>query len=62
MDELQALAHLRGKPLRDLAGVSKATKISRHTLIKIKYGTTEYPRLPILRKIVAWAVRDKQAA
>lgn len=65
MDELQALEHLRQTPLRDLEGVSKATKIPRPTLIKIKYRTTEYPRLPTLKKIVAWAVRangEKKAA
>lgn len=64
MDELQALEHLRQTPLRELEDVSKATKIPRPTLIKIKYRTTEYPRLPTLKKIVAWAERNgvKKAA
>lgn len=59
MDELQALEHLRQTPLRELDDVSRATKIPRATLIKIKYRTTEYPRLPNLKKIVAWASRNE---
>lgn len=65
MDESQALEHLRQTPLRELERVAKVTKIPRPTLIKIKYGTTEYPRWPTLKKIVAWAARangDKRAA
>ena len=57
MDELQALDLLRKTPLSEIPGVAKATRISRHTLIKIKYGTTEYPRLPALKRILAWAER-----
>lgn len=62
MDEHQALEHLRQKPLRALACIAKVTKIPRPTLIKIKYGTTEYPRVPTMKKIVVWAERDKKAA
>lgn len=62
MDESQALEHLRQKPLKELAGIAKVTKIPRPTLIKIKYGTTEYPRVPTMKKIVVWAERDKRAA
>lgn len=59
MDEIQALEHLRAKPLSELKSVAKATKIPWPTLVKVKYGTTKYPRLPHLKKIVVWAERDK---
>ena len=54
MDEIQALQRLRALPLKDVELVAKGTRISRHTLIKAKYGTTKFPRLPTLRKLVAW--------
>ena len=57
MDEFQALAHLRRTPLKELEGIAKATKIPRATLIKIKYRTTQYPRFPTLKKLVAWFER-----
>jgi DNA-binding XRE family transcriptional regulator len=55
MDELQALEHLRQTRLKDIDGVAKITKISRHTLIKIKYGTTKEPRWKLMKKLMAWA-------
>jgi len=60
MDEFQALEHLRNTPLSEIPDVAKATRISRHTLIKIKYGTTKFPRLPALKRLVAWAMQDKK--
>lgn len=54
MDEVQALKELRALPLRDMEAVAKGTKIPRDTLIKIKYGTTEYPRFPTLKKLLAY--------
>ena len=62
MDELQALEHLRQTPLKRLVDVSRATKIPWPTLVKIKYGTTEWPRLPTLKKIIAWAERVRVEA
>jgi hypothetical protein len=55
MDQLQALAHLRNTPLSEIPAAAKAMRTSKHTLIKVKYGTTKYPRLPLLKKIVVWA-------
>ena len=60
MGEFQALERLRQTPLKDLEGVAKVTKIPRPTLIKIKYRTTEFPRLPTIRKLMAYF--DKRAA
>ena len=55
MDEFQtALKELRALPLGALTAVSKGTKIPWPTLVKIKYRTTEYPRLPTLKKLVAY--------
>jgi hypothetical protein len=58
MDEFQALTQLRQTPLCELEEVAKATKIPWATLVKIKYGTTKFPRLPALKKLVAWANRQ----
>lgn len=58
MDEIQALEYLRQTPLSELDGAARAMRASRHTLIKVKYGTTKYPRLPLLKKIMAWAERN----
>lgn len=60
MDEFQALAHLRALPLSELAVVARGTKIPRPTLIKIKYRTTEFPRLPTIKKLMAYF--EKRAA
>lgn len=55
MDEFQAaLKELRALPLGGLAEVSKKTKIPWATLVKIKYRTTEYPRLPTLNKLATY--------
>lgn len=54
MDEFQALAQLRSLPLRELEEVARETKIPRPTLIKVKYRTTKFPRLPTVKKLVAY--------
>lgn len=55
VDEYQvALKELRALPLGALTDVSKRTKIPWPTLVKIKYRTTEYPRLPTLKKLAAY--------
>lgn len=58
MDEMRALQHLRDTPLKEIPAAAKAMRTSKHTLIKVKYGTTKYPRLPLMKKIVIWAERS----
>lgn len=41
---------------RDLPGVAKETGISVPGLVKIYYGTTKYPQLPNIKKLVAYFI------